>query len=107
MKRRKPRQISRKQASDNRILAKIKAGMSPICVICGGQGCDLMHILSRARFPQYCTKEWNLVIGCREHHNLFDNNIYFRKEQKHLYDRVINNVREEDKGLVMKSFDLI
>jgi len=46
MKRRKPRQISRKQASDNRILAKIKAEMTPICVMCG-KWCvpDLMHLL--------------------------------------------------------------
>lgn len=89
MKRHRVRKISRKQASDNRILAKIKAEMSPICVICG-KWCvpDLMHLLPRSIYPQHKTNPLNLAIGCRICHDKYDNDITFRRKQKHLYEQI-------------------
>ena len=89
MKRGKPRQISRKQASDNRILAKIKQEMTPVCVICG-KWCvpDLMHLLPRSIYPQHKTNPLNLAIGCRICHNKYDNDIIFRRKQKRLYEQI-------------------
>ena len=85
----KIRQISRKQASYNRILAKIKAGMKPICVICGKWGAnDLMHLLPRSIYPQHKTNPLNLAIGCRICHNKYDNDIIFRRKQKRLYEQI-------------------
>ena len=89
MKRRKPRQISRKQASDNRTLAKIKEGMKPVCVICGKYGAnDLMHLLPRSTYPQHKTNPLNLAIGCRNCHNKYDMDITFRRKQKRLYEQI-------------------
>ena len=50
----KKQEISRKQASDNRVLAKIKAEMTPICVICGKWGAnDLNAPTSTKLYPQH------------------------------------------------------
>ena len=96
---------SNKQAKRNRELAKIKSDLEPICYICGRWGAnDLAHILFKAGFPQYYTKDWNLIILCRECHNKFDENVDFRREQSKLYERVCQNVKEEDKGRVLKYF---
>lgn len=120
MKRRKPlkrtplkrstkpiRQRSKKGQLKDRKNAEYKKTLKKVCCICGRFGNDLMHILPRSIFPQYINSTWNLKIGCRECHILFDNNLEFRALQNRLYDEVILKVRLEDKGLVNKYFKKI
>lgn len=101
------KKVSRKQAKKNAELSKIKSGMERRCHFCGGYGNELMHILNRSTFPQYHTKEWNLVIGCQMHHDLFDHNIEFRKKCNLLYCQVIKNVNSDDIGRVNSYFGKI
>lgn len=82
------RQISHKQAQKNRELAKIKKELSPFCCICGRPAVDLMHILPRSSHSEYYTERWNIVPGCRECHNKFDNDLQFRQKQTKLFNRV-------------------
>jgi hypothetical protein len=98
------RKVSKSQARKNAELAKIKKEMDRVCYFCGGYGNDLAHLLPRSIALQYHTERWNLAIFCRSHHNLFDNNVEFRKKCNSLYEQVIKNVRPEDVGLVRKYF---
>lgn len=98
------RKVSKKQAKKNAELIKIKREMDRECYFCGGYGGDLAHVLPRSLFPQYYTEKWNLIIACRTHHNLFDNDIEFRKKFNYLYLQVVKKVNPEDKGMVDKYF---
>jgi len=80
------RTISLKQQQKNKELQKIKASLPKLCKICGYQANDLAHILPKSLYPEYYTNELNLIILCRNCHNLFDNNIGFRKKQIELYN---------------------
>jgi len=84
------KKISKKQASRNAEIARIKKSLPDKCVIpyCYEYGCDLAHILPKGQYPEYYTKPENLVRMCRKHHNLFDNDIQFRQRQKHLFLQV-------------------
>ncbi|HQG58651.1 MAG TPA: hypothetical protein PLM44_02335 [bacterium] len=96
--------ISDKQAKKNAKLTKIKKDMDKTCYFCGKEGNDLCHILPKSLFPQYYTQEWNLIILCRKHYKLFDDNIEFRKMFDSLYRSIIKKVNKEDYGLVQKYF---
>lgn len=98
------KKVSKSQARKNAELAKIKKEMDKVCYFCGGYGNDLAHVLPRSLFPQYYTEKWNLIIACRTHHNLFDNDIEFRKKFNYLYLQVVKKVNPEDKGMVDKYF---
>jgi hypothetical protein len=98
------RKVSKKQAKKNAELSKIKRDMDKECYFCGGYGNDLAHVLPRSLFPQYYTEKWNLIMACRTHHNLFDNDVEFRKKFNYLYLQVIKKVNQEDKGVVDKYF---
>lgn len=82
------RQVSHRQAQKNRELAKIKKELSPFCCICGRPGSDLMHLIPKSVYPEYYTEPLNLAIGCRECHKKYDNDLSFRRKQKHLYNRI-------------------
>ena len=100
--------VGKKQARKNSILANIKKDLEPICAICGVYGAnDLSHTTPKSTFPQYYTEDWNVAILCRDCHDKFDESVEFRKKQTHLYNNVINYVREEDKGRVNMYFGLI
>ena len=81
-------QISKKQASRNRKLAKIKATREKRCVICKKLGDDLAHLLPKSLFPEHYTNPLNLVILCRRCHKRFDDDIVFRRKQKGLYEQI-------------------
>lgn len=98
------RKVSKSQARKNAKLAGIKKKMDKRCFFCGMHGYDLCHILSRSLFPQYYTEEWNLIIACRIHHEMYDNNIKFRKMFNSLYNQVVQKVQPEDIGRVKKYF---
>lgn len=98
------RKVSKSQARKNAELAKIKKKMKKVCFFCGGRGYDLCHVLPRSLMPQYYTEEWNLIIACRTHHEMFDNNIKFRKMFNSLYNQVVQKVQPEDIGRVKKYF---
>ena len=84
---------SDKQKQKDYTLSKIKKGLiekhGKTCCICQRM-CepDLMHLLPKSIWPEYYLNPENLVIGCREHHNEFDNSINFRRLQDHLYKKV-------------------
>jgi|ERR1035437_3155194 5-methylcytosine-specific restriction endonuclease McrA len=82
------KQVSNKQAAKNRTLAGIKKKLPKQCTVCGRVADDLMHILPKSIWPEHYLNPENLVIGCREHHNEFDNSMNFRKLQTHLYKKV-------------------
>lgn len=101
------KKVSDKQAKKNRILSEIKKLLPRTCYISGLHGDDLAHVIPKSLFPQYYCEEWNLVVLNRDVHNEYDSNREFRKKQTDLFERVIRNVKEEDKGLVRKYFGLI
>lgn len=101
MKRRKPikrtplkrstkpiRRRSKKGALKDAQNARYKKTLPKVCCICGKYGNDLMHLLNKNVYPQHYTEERNLKIGCRECHNLYDNELSFRRLQKHLYEQI-------------------
>lgn len=79
------KQVSTKQAAKNRELARIKKELIELngdrCMICRMNNCtDLMHLLPRSLFPEYQTSEWNLIVGCRSCHDIFDSSAAFRRK---------------------------
>lgn len=86
--RKRIRKVSKKQGRKNRELAEYKKTLSPICCICGAWGWQLMHLLPKSVYPQHYTEKKNLDIGCHECHELYDNDLDFRREQQHLYERI-------------------
>ncbi|MGJ7024973.1 HNH endonuclease [Petrimonas sulfuriphila] len=101
------RQVSKKQTKKNAVLHKIKQGLPKVCHFCGKYGNDLAHLLPKSRFPKYYTEEWNLIISCREHHHIYDESGEYRRRQTDLYNLVMANVDDDDKGLAMSYFDMI
>lgn len=98
MKQKKPiKKISKNQSKKNAILSKIKLKLkdeNPLCA-CGGcsrDGTDLAHLLPKGGlYANHYTAEWNLVLMCRACHQKFDDFLWYRKEQKHLAERVAEN----------------
>ena len=82
------RKVSTKQRAKNRELARIKRELYKSCVICGCNGSDLAHLLPKSLYPEYYIEEQNLVIMCRDCHNQYDNDLTFRKQHMHLYDKI-------------------
>lgn len=101
------RQISKRQQSKNLTLSKIKKSLIDesgyVCRICGNYGNDLMHLLPKSIFPEYYTESRNLIIGCRSCHDLFDNDLSFRKQQTSLISQCREYALECD---VNRYFDL-
>lgn len=100
----KLKQVSKKQAKRNRILSDIKKLLPKQCYFCGMHGNDLMHLLPKSIFPEYYCEEWNLIIGCREHHDIYDGDRDYRSKKNELFLIAINNVKECDRGRVLKYF---
>ena len=98
------RKASKSQARKNAKLAEIKKRMDKRCFFCGMRGYDLCHVLPKSIFGQYYTEEWNLIIACRIYHEMYDNNIKFRKMFNSLYNQVVQKVQPEDIGRVKKYF---
>lgn len=82
------KKVSTKQAARNREVARLKALMPHHCVICGRSGGDAAHLLPKSIYPEYYTHPLNLVILCREHHRLYDDNVEFRRRQTKLFNQV-------------------
>ena len=88
------KKVSKKQSQKLAENQKTKQGIESVCFICGSPASDLFHLLPKSIYPEYYTKKWNLKMGCREHHNLYDNDLSFRQKQvkifKHLckYDEM-------------------
>lgn len=80
--------ISESQKKKNAAIAKIKAKLieesGNVCRICGKYGNDTMHLLPKSIYPEYYLEPRNLIIGCRECHNSFDDVIEFRRSQESL-----------------------
>lgn len=101
------KKVSKSQARKNAELAKIKKEMDKVCYFCGGYGNDLAHLLPRSLAQQYYTEKWNLVVFCRTCHINYDTDKEFRRKQVKLFEQVMSNAREEDKGIIKKYFGLI
>lgn len=82
------KKVSAKQEEKNKELARIKKTLPKICIICGGYGNQLAHLLPKSCYPQYYIFPENLVIMDGECHDKYDNNIEFRKRRTRLYNRV-------------------
>ena len=97
------KQVSAKQSVKNAELTKIKKSLPSNCIIpdCDCKGIDLCHLLAKSLYPEYYTKEENLVRMCRIHHNLFDDCKEFRQKQTFLF----NQVAEFDEMAANKYFD--
>lgn len=79
---------SKKQSAKIRELSKIKSKIENKCVICGSAGNDLAHLLPKSLYPEHYTESKNLVVMCRNCHNLYDNNLNFRRKQVSLYEKI-------------------
>jgi len=79
--------VSTKQRSINSELARIKKSLPKVCVLCHGYGNTLMHLMPRSLFGAYILEPKNLVIGCLECHEKFDDHILFRQKQTELIER--------------------
>lgn len=70
--------ISSSQASKNAVLSAFKANLikehGKKCFFHQREfpGVDLFHIFPKGSFPQYATKEWNLILSCRECNRVWD-----------------------------------
>lgn len=96
------RKVSNKQAKLNREMNKIKRDLSPYCRLCGRPAVDPAHLLPRSLYPEYYTKEWNVVPMCRDHHNLYDGNRDFLRSCTEL----VNIVRQHDELAANRYFGL-
>lgn len=96
------KKVSKSQSGRNREMDKIKRNLSPYCCLCGRPAVDPAHLLPRSTFPEYYTEEWNVVPMCREHHNLYDDNIEFRRNCTDL----VNIVRSHDECAANRHFKL-
>ncbi len=96
-------QMSKKQVSKNSELRRIKQAHEKECVICGNYGDDLAHLLPKSTFPEYYTLEANLVIMCRTCHNLYDNDVEFRKRRLKLFKQVFGF----DQKAAIRYFEMI
>ena len=84
------RKVSVKQAKKNREVGNIKKDLPLKCAICGTPCTgDAAHILPKSNFPEYYIHPLNPVRLCRTCHNLFDNDIEFRKKQTKLYEQAL------------------
>lgn len=86
---------STKQAAKDRLLAKIKKEIyienGDSCMICKNEpSVDLMHILPKSIWPEHYTEKWNLILGCRSCHDLFDSSATYRRKTK-LYNKVVKH----------------
>jgi 5-methylcytosine-specific restriction endonuclease McrA len=77
---------------NNTKLSKIKMELQDQqdgrCFICGGMACDLAHLLPRSLYPEYITLKENLILLCRDCHNLYDNDINFRQRQTRIFNKI-------------------
>lgn len=81
--------VSEKQKQRNRDVAKIKASLPEVCVICKRQvPTDAAHLLPKSIYPEYYTKPENIVRLCRSCHDQFDSSMNFRQQQTELYEQV-------------------
>jgi tRNA(Leu) C34 or U34 (ribose-2'-O)-methylase TrmL len=83
------KKVSDKQRKQNAIITKVKQQIinetGNVCRICGNYGNDLAHLLPKGgMYCQYKLEPRNMVILCRKHHDLYDNDISFRKQQTSL-----------------------
>ncbi len=101
------RKVSKKQARKNNILSRIKRGLPKRCYFCGRKGNDLAHVLPRSIFGEYYVEEWNLRIACRECHDDYDQHRDYRSKQEELFKIAYKNVKDKDKGRVLKYFGKI
>lgn len=79
------KQTSTKQAKKNRELQRIKKELQQehgeLCMICKSErSSDLMHILPKGIYPEHYTEKWNLALGCRSCHELFDSSAAYRRK---------------------------
>ena len=81
------KKVSKKQASINNELARIKQSLDKRCAICGRVGNDLSHIFPRSLYPEYQTDPRNLQILCRDCHRKFDDDRAFRRAQTQIVER--------------------
>lgn len=79
------KKISTKQAKRNRIISEYKKLHVMQCVICGRSASEMAHLLPKSIFPEYYTEPDNLVILCRECHQMHDDNCDFRTRQDKLF----------------------
>lgn len=82
------RKVSTKQAARNREVARIKSQLPLFCAICGKPANDAAHLLPKSIYPEYYTHPLNIVILCREHHRLYDDDVEFRRRQTKLFNQV-------------------
>ncbi len=55
----------------------------------------LPHLLPKSLFGEHYTDNRNIVIMCREHHNLYDNSLEFRQQQTELFKKACE-INEKD-----------
>ena len=95
------KKISDKQRAQNIFFAKVKKSLISEtgngCRICDNYANDLAHLLPKGGlYCQYKLEPRNLVLLCRSCHNLYDNDVMFRSQQKTLISQCREFALESD-----------
>jgi len=75
------RAFSKKKSLKKAKIASIKSHLVQSngnrCFFCNKEtGVDAAHIFPISLFPEYETEQWNIILACRKHHNIFDNGTF-------------------------------
>lgn len=93
------KKVSKKTASRDRRIDKIKRSMNDECFLCRRSGCDPAHILPKSLFGRYADKDWNIIPLCRDHHTLFDDDRHFRcqcLQIKQHVEKGLSTIKDEE-----------
>lgn len=96
------KKVSDKQKDSNRIIAEIKAEkikkLGRICLFCRRKvsSVDLVHIIRRSYSERLKTDEKNVILGCRECHDTFDNGDARELEKFPTFEPVLNRMKKLD-----------
>ncbi|WP_370519593.1 HNH endonuclease [Paludibacter sp. 221] len=86
------RKTSKKQSAKNRLIAQSKQRLLNeygCCQICGNRrSLQLAHLLPKGRYPEYYLESRNHALLCHECHELYDNDVDFRKSQTWAYNQI-------------------
>ena len=96
------KKVSDKQKDSNRIISEIKADkikkLGRICLFCRRKvgNVDLVHIIRRSYSERLKTDKKNMILGCRECHDMFDNGDARKLEKFPTFEFVLNRMKKLD-----------
>ena len=96
------KKVSAKQGKINKELSRIKSEkikkLGRICLFCRRKvgNVDLVHIIRRSYSERLKTDKKNMILGCRECHDVFDNGDARKLEKFPTFELVLNRMKKLD-----------